>query len=137
MMDWSECQEKFIRRVEKDEFRKKSIIERALQRKKYIELQKIDEENVSFIIEGYYEVIKELLVAYLLQDGLRSKNHQCLFTYFYRKNQQYEGEVNLISQLSYYRNRLDYYGEAIPFSFYERNKEEIIKIIELLKRLLS
>ena len=48
----------------------------------YIRAVKANENNVSFIVEGYYEVIKEFLVALLLSNGLRSKNHQCMISYF-------------------------------------------------------
>ena len=67
---------------------------------------------------------------------MRSKNHKCLITFFYKNNPDYEGYAKLISKLSYYRNRLDYYGENIPFSFYEKNKDNIQDIIELLRSLL-
>lgn len=137
MMEWKECEKEFIRKVEADKERVKSIIERSFQRRNMIESVKVTEENVSFIVEGYYEVIKELLVAYLLKNGLRSKNHQCLISYFYMNNKDYEYEAELISRMSYLRNRLNYYGEMIPFGFYNKNKESIKKIINLLSGLVK
>jgi len=137
MMDWQECEKEFIREAEIDHSRIKSIIDRALQRKKVVDSIVIDETTVSFVIEGYYEVIKEMLVAYLLKNGLRSKNHQCLISYFYLKNPQCESEANLISRMSYYRNRLNYYGETIPLRFYSKNKEDILEIIALLKNIIN
>ena len=136
MMEWNKCEKEFIKEVEVDEERAKSIVDRAFQRKKIVEKIDLNEANVSFIVEGYYEVIKELLVAYLLLNGLRSKNHQCMITYFYKQNLDYEYEANLISQLSYYRNRLNYYGEKVPLSFYEKNKKDILEIIKVLKEKL-
>ena len=136
-MDWSECEKEFIRNVKVDGERIKSIIEKAMQRKEMLESIRVTEENASFIVEGYYEVIKELLVAYLLNNGLRSKNHQCLITYFYMNNKDYEHETNLISQMSFLRNRLNYYGESIPMSFYNKNKDNIKKIIKLLFYLIK
>ena len=132
-MDWKECEKEFIREVEIDEERIKSITEKAMQRLELIKGIEISEKKVSFVIEGYYEVIKELLVAYLLKNGWRSKNHQCLISYFYKQNPDYEFEANLISQMSFYRNRLCYYGESVPLSFYDKNKKNILGIIELLK----
>lgn len=136
-MNWNECEKEFIRKVEIDKERIKSIFEQAMQRKKMIESIKTSGENISFIVEGYYEVIKELLVAYLLKNGLKSKNHQCLITYFYMKNNEYEFEADLISQMCYLRNRLNYYGEMIPLNFYNKNKENIKKIIKLLVDLIK
>jgi len=93
--------------------------------------------HIFVIVEGLYKVIKELLVAYLLQHGMRSQNHQCLITFFYKKNPDYETEAYLISQMSYYRNRLTYYGEKIPRVFYDKNKNEIDKIIQLIGKLIE
>ena len=137
IMDWRDCEEGFIREVEIDKEKTSSIIETAEARLEFLKSLQADKNNVSFIVEGYYEVIKELLVAILLSKGLRSKNHQCLISYFYHNYHEYEGEAHLISQMSYLRNRLDYYGEAINFAFYEKNKKEFDKTVELLKRLLK
>ncbi|MBU0460847.1 MAG: hypothetical protein KKH52_03190 [Nanoarchaeota archaeon] len=136
MIDWELCEEKFIRKAEADEYRIKSIVKRAKQRKKIIDNLKVDEETVSFVVEGYYEVIKEYLVAYMLANGFRSKNHQCLITYFYRKNPHLEGMAHLIGKMSYYRNRLNYYGDGIPLSFYEKHREYILKTIKTITNLL-
>lgn len=133
LMDWKKCEEEFVREVEEDSPRIKSIIKQAEMRLEMTKEIKLSAESVSFLVENYYEVIKELLVAYLLKKGLRSRNHQCLFSYFYKNNPDYETEVMMISQMSYFRNRLCYYGESVPMSFYEKNKENILKIINLLK----
>jgi len=136
-MAWQECTRKFIRKVDADNERIDSIKTKAMQRLKRAKSTRISNENISFVVEDYYEVIKELLVAYLLKNGLRSKNHQCLISYFYKKNPNYEGEASLISQTSFFRNRLSYYGEDIPMGFYDKNKEEFEKIINLLLDLIE
>ena len=136
-MNWNLCERNFIRRVEIDLNRIESIKEKALQRLDRAKSTKLSEKTISFIVEDYYEVIKELLIAYLLKDGLRSKNHQCLISYFYRKNPLYEKETQLISQMSFFRNRLGYYEETVPLNFYEENKLNFGKIIDILLNLLK
>ena len=131
-MSWAECEKEFIRKISPDKEKIASIIELAAKRLKFTQSQKVNKETTSFIVEGYYEIIKELLVALLLKDGFKSKNHQCLISYFYKKYKDYEFETNLISQMSYLRNRLNYYGEQIDPSFYEKNKKEIIRLIQFL-----
>ena len=135
IMDWNECMRKFIRKVEVDEERMKSITKKAMQRLERARATDVTLENVSFVVEDYYEVIKELLIAYLLKNGLRSKNHQCLISYFYENNPEYERESFLISQMSFFRNRLGYYGEDIPMEFYEKNKDDFEKIIRIILRI--
>lgn len=137
LMDWNRCEREFVRDVEKDTERIASIKEQALLRLAMVKILPEREDMISFIVEGLYEVIKELLIAYLLQNGMRSQNHQCLITFFYKKNPDYETEAHLISQMSYYRNRLTYYGEKIPKEFYEKNKNEINKMIILIDKLIE
>ena len=136
-MDWDYCKKNFIKKIEKDKEKIESIKKTAVLRLKYIKNTKVDDENSSFIIEGYYEVIKELLAALMLVDGLKSNNHQCLISYFYNKYKDYDAEINLISQMSFLRNRLNYYGEQIETAFYEKNKIEFEKIINLLQKLIN
>lgn len=137
IMDWPKCRREFIRRVEEDPERIASIILKAKQRLQRAQNTAVTEDTVSFIVEDYYEVIKELLVAYLLKAGMRSRNHQCLISYFYCQNPRYEREAMVIAQLSYFRNRLDYYGESIPMDFHEKNKAEFRKIIAIIEELLA
>ena len=137
IIDWKKCEEKFIRKVEIDKERVRSIQEKAMQRLELINKIDMNEKNVSFIVEGYYEVIKESLVAYLLLHGLRSKNHQCLISFFYKNNPDMEHKTDIIAKMSFYRNRLGYYGETIPTTFFEENKEVIKEIIENLNSMVK
>lgn len=137
LMDWGMCERQFVRRVEVDRERVSSIVKKALQRLCRAKETRICKENISFVVEDYYEIIKELLVAYLLKNGLRSKNHQCLISYFYKMNPDCEVETGLISQMSFFRNRLGYYGEDIPSDFYEKNKEEFEAIIKFILSLIE
>ena len=136
IMGWKECERKYTRKVEVDKERINSLVKKALQRLDRADSTEVSIPNISFIVEDYYEVIKELLVAFMLKNGLRSKNHQCLISYFYRKNSNFEKEAYLIAQMSYFRNRLEYYGEDIPMAFYNKNKEEFKKIIKIMLDIL-
>lgn len=136
LINWNKCEKEFIRKVEVDFERIDSIKKKAVARLNRARTTIILPENVSFVVEDYYEVVKELLVAYMLKNGMRSKNHQCLISYFYKKNPEYEKEVFLISQMSFFRNRLDYYGEDVPMEFYTNNKDGFESIINILLKLV-
>jgi len=82
LMNWEECENSFVRKVSVDSEKIKSILTAAKLRYEFVKSISSNEKNVSFVFEGYYEIIKELLVALMLKKGLRSKNHQCLFTFF-------------------------------------------------------
>ena len=136
-ISWKVCEKNFIRKIEIDLERVESLKKIALIRLKRARESKVTPENISLIVEDYYEVIKELLVAYLLKNGFISQNHQCLISYFVRKNPQLESEAILIGQMSFFRNRLGYYGEEIPVEFYNNKKEEFEYLIDVLLKLLK
>lgn len=136
-MDWGFCKKEFIKNVEKDSAKIVSLIKTADARIAFLKSAPFSLTQVSFLVEGYYEAIKELLTALLLSKGLRSKNHQCLIAYFYKNFPTYEGEAYLIAEMSYLRNRLNYYGEQIPPQFYEKNKERFDKIISIIKKIIE
>ena len=69
--------------------------------------------------------------------AFNSKNHQCLISYFYKQNKNYEKESYIISQMSFFRNKLEYYGEDIPFEFLKNNKEKFEEIVEILLKLVD
>ncbi len=136
LMLWEECLDKFVRKVSFDSEKFESILETAEKRQIFVSGIQVTESNVSFIFENYYEIIKELLVAFMLRKGMRCKNHQCLFTFFLKEYPIYEAEVNVISQMSFLRNRLDYYGELVNHDYFIENYKSFEKIIKLLFKLL-
>jgi uncharacterized protein (UPF0332 family) len=136
-MDWRECERDFIARAEKDQEKISSILHMTKKRHIFITSVEVNDNNISFIVENYYEIIKELLVALLLEHGLKSKNHQCLITYFHNNYPQYEGESYTILQMNYVRNRLNYYGEEISRDFYDHDKNNFEQIIKLLANLVE
>ncbi len=137
VMSWGVCEKRFVRKVSVDDERIKSIVRKAGQRLLRAEGTKITNDSVSFVVEDYYEVIKELLVSYLLKNGLKSQNHQCLISYFKFRNSELEREAVVIQQMSFFRNRLSYYGEDIPMEFYETHISEFKHIINIIKRLIK
>ena len=135
LIRWSVCERKFIRKVSVDLERVESMKKMAMKR--YEKIKRYVDEDVSFIVEDYYEVMKELMVAYFLKNGMRSQNHQCLISYLYKMHPELEVEVDLISQMSFFRNRLGYYGESVPVEFYESKKEEVDRIVSVLLKLVD
>lgn len=132
-MSWNICEKSFIKKVEIDLERTESLKKKALRR-----LERARKTNeVDFAVEDYYEVIKELLTAYLLKNGLRSQNHQCLISYFLKKNPDFETEAILIQQMSFFRNRLTYYGEDVPKEFLDSKRKDFENIIKLLLDLIK
>ncbi|MBU3923918.1 MAG: hypothetical protein KJ592_03310 [Nanoarchaeota archaeon] len=137
VMSWEACEKRYVRLTQRDVGKIESILEKVGDRIDIIESLDVNVKTVSFIVEGYCEAIKELLVAYMLKDGLRSRNHQCMVSYFFLKNPEMKFQSILIENMSDFRNGLNYYGRGVPLGFYEENVDEFKKIINFLFELLE
>ena len=137
LISWDVCEKNFIKKVEVDMERIESIKKIALKRFEKLKKDNFSKDEISFLIEDYYEIIKEFLVVYLLKNGMRSQNHHCLISYFSKMHPELENEADIISQMCFFRNRLGYYGESVPVEFYQSKKEEFDKIVNLLSDLVN
>lgn len=137
IMDWGLCLDEHIKKVEPDIEKMKSIRKMCSVRLRVLKGIVIDDESASVVAEDYYEVIKELLVALLLKNGLKSDNHECLISFFKHKFSEYEYEAETIHKLKDARNRVSYDGIFIKKSYVEMNKLEFEHIIKLLDSLLD
>lgn len=137
LMPWETCKREHIKKVQPDNERIKSITKMCKVRLRVTEEVKLDDQTASIIAADYYEIIKELLTALLLKQGLKSDNHECLITFFKSQYPQYEYEVSVIHQLKDVRNRVSYEGIFVQKSYIEMNKLEFKHIIELLEKLLG
>lgn len=90
------------------------------------------EKYPSLFIEGYYEVIKELIIAILALDGWKATNHDCLFQYIIEKKQELDLDTEYLSELRKLRNKIDYHGVKINADIWKGNKMKLIIITRTL-----
>ena len=131
-MSWFACR-KFIKQAKKDLERFSSIMLMAKEKHRCIDTG----VPVFVQIEQYYEVIKELLIALLLKEGFKSRNHECLIAYLKEYHQELQQEVLVIHELKNTRNDIQYEAFMPPQDYLDRNKssfERIIVLLELLVR---
>jgi len=129
----------------KDEVRKikpNKEIARSLLKMAQIRLMEVKEKNIdkfaSLIIEDYYEIIKECIVALMSIDGLKTLSHKVLIIYLKNFYPQFkEDEIILIDMLGSLRNKIVYYGFFIEPEFVKRNEKRILKIIKKLIKLVK
>lgn len=135
-MNWSVCKEEYIKKVSADSEKIESIKKMCNVRLRILKDVKLDAETASIVATDYYEVVKELLVALLLKNGLKSDNHECLISFFRHKFPENEYEAKVMHQLKNVRNRVSYDGIFVKKEYVETNKLEFEHIIELLEELL-
>lgn len=109
MIGWEKCvAEKTIRKTEPDKERVRNMLKMVDIRQEFWDSMSanLDEKYSSLLVEGYYEIIKELLTAYLNLNGLESSNHECLIRYFQKQNHELEVEAQKMDELRQVRNRI-------------------------------
>lgn len=136
LMKWDECKG-HVKKVDVDGEKIVSILKMCKAREKILLKLEIDDETASIIASDYYEVIKELLVALLLKNGLKSDNHECLISFFKENYPEYEYEVKTIHQLKDVRNRANYDGIFVKKEYVLMNKREFENIIGLLHEIVE
>jgi len=137
IMDFNICMKEHIKKINPDKEKITSILRMCRIRQKVIGMIKLDEETASVIATDYYEIIKELLTALLLKNGLKSDNHECLISFFKKSYPEYDYETTAIHQLKEARNRASYDGVFIKKDYVERNKIEFEAIIKMLYELVE
>lgn len=141
MMGWEECVAgKTINKIEPDKERARNMLKIIDIRQEFWDSLSvvIDDRYSSTVVEGYYEIIKELLTVYLNLNGLESSNHECLVRYFQKQNPDLSVEAEKMDELRQVRNKIDYIrGFFVKKEFFDRNKLEYQHIIKILKKLIK
>ena len=86
------------------------------------------EKHATFIVEGYYEVIKELAVALLAVQGLKARNHRDLIEFLGSSGILQGNALVVTDELRRVRNRIAYEGLAVRPD-YLRRRERIVRAI--------
>lgn len=122
-----------LTKIQPDKERARSLVKLARLRYKKIKTFDIEKES-SLIVEGLYEVAKELITAILFVDGYKTLSHKDLIEYLRLnfKSDFSDLDANLLDQLRKLRNSIVYYGVFIEPSYVKRNSGYIQRIISKL-----
>lgn len=136
-MSYERCQKEFLRNIEIDFDKINSLVKMAKTDLEIISEISLNSKTASKLSKDYYEIIKDLLIALLLCQGIKSSNHECLISYFKREYDQYEYESKIIHELKDIRNRISYDGYFVDLNYVNKNVVEFKHIIELLEKLIK
>jgi len=116
-------------KITKDERRAKAL--KDLAKNRYSNIKELKEPYR--IIEEYYEIIKELITAFMYKSGFKTLSHKALVE-FARENIKIltSAEISLIDELRVKRNNIVYYGETVSKEFLKAREESIKRIINKL-----
>lgn len=102
---------------------------------KFLDLEK----ETSIIIEDYYEIIKEIIIAIMEIDRYKTLSHEALIAYITKNYGSIfsEYEIETLDRLIVLRNKISYKGFFVQKDYLDRNKELLDKIIEKLNNILN
>ncbi len=131
-ISWKECIENGII------FETIPDLERSLQLLSMAETRflfwnkKVNKKFITLKVEGYYEIIKELIFALIYKNGFNCKNHICLIAYLQEKHSELIYEIDKINELRKIRNDISYRGFYVDKDYLDRNELEFKNIINIL-----
>lgn len=137
-MKWDDCLDYKVKKVKENSEQAKALFELAKKRLESINKRRKD-EYPQFLIESYYETIKELISALLAIHGYKSYSHECLVTFleeFYPTLLD-ESQLHFLDSLRKLRSDIQYRGRDIADDYLKRNISVIEKIIKNLINLLE
>lgn len=121
-------------KIEPDKERAKSLLKQANVR--LDELKKIrnyiSEERV---VEFYFDCIKELILALMYIEGIKTLSHLELIEY--SKNYIDTEQKNVLDELRVKRNQISYYGKNISKNFFIQKEVILKEIIRKLKNAIA
>ena len=121
-----------VSKITPDKEKAKSLLQIVELREK--DLKTKSEEFTTLIVEGYYEIMKELMTALMSVDGYKTVSHELLVGYIAEFYKEFSSaEIMTIDQLRKTRNDIAYRGVMIKAEYLARRKEDILKIITKLK----
>jgi len=123
-----------IIKISPDKEKAKSMLEMAENRIKF--LGKPIDFPPTIKSENYYEIIKELLSAFLLTQGLKTVGeyaHKELIEESGRLNLLEESKLLIIDDLRIKRNKSSYEGKEIEKEYLDNHEKELKTIIENIK----
>lgn len=88
----------------------------------------------STIYKLHYDVLRELVDAFLCFDKIKSSNHQCAFTYLCEKHTDLEFDWNFLEKIRTKRNGIQYYGTPVNYKDWKEIELQITLYINTIKK---
>ena len=133
---WEECIEHHSAlKITIDKARANSLIDTAKGRTNYFKSQVVNETSASFIFEGYYASVLELLHAIVILQGYKVDNHVCL-GYYLRDVLKNPKLFRFFYDCRFKRNSLVYYGKKMDLLIAKNSIQKCKKLISELNSLL-
>ncbi len=132
---WEKCQEKgIIKKIVPNPKRGERLKQMALLRLEFWD-KNILNKFIPMKVEGFYEIIKELILTLMLKTGFNSTNHLCLIEFLREYYPILDAER--LNKLRKVRNEINYRGAKVNNEYFLENEEEFKLIIKKLIKIIN
>jgi len=137
-MRWEDCLEYKVKKVRENPEQAKALFELANKRLESINKRRKDEYS-QFLIESYYEVIKELISSLLSIHGFKSYSHECLVSFIkeYYPAALEDYQLHFLDSMRKLRSDIQYRGADVADDYLERNLSTIEGVIKILNSIVK
>ncbi|MBN2042661.1 MAG: hypothetical protein JW754_02545, partial [Candidatus Aenigmarchaeota archaeon] len=136
MKVWDETSEQVLK-IKPDKEKALSLLDLINLRERNLKLMN-SEEFTTLIVEGYYEIIKEMITGIMSIDVWKTLSHEMLIGYIAKFYSEFpDSDISIMDQLRKTRNDISYRGVTINNDYIERNRDSILTIIEKLRKILN
>jgi len=137
-MKWDDCIEYKVKKVKGNPEQAKALFQLAKRRLESIKKRRKD-EYPQFLIEAYYETIKELISSLLSIHGYKSYSHECLVVFIkeYYPDFLDDFQLHFLDSMRKLRSDIQYRGQDVADDYLERNIANIQDIIQTLVSIIE
>lgn len=127
-----------MRKITPDKEKSKSLLkmaEKSLKRLKETDTKKYPSQT----LRDYYDILRQLMEGLASLEGVKSQGkgaHKKLIDWISNEYNLKENDRHFLQKMRKYRNRIEYEGFSIDFSYLERNETRIEDMIQKLKEKL-
>ena len=127
-----------MRKITPDKEKSKSLLkmaEKSLERLKETDKKKYPSQT----LRDYYDILRQLMEGLASLEGVKSQGkgaHKKLIDWVCEEYNLKESERHFLQKIRKYRNRIEYEGFSIDFSYLERNETRIDDMIQIFKEKL-
>ncbi len=133
-MSWEDClEEGLVRKASPDKELAKSLVKMSENRINFIKSVSTDVTNAPILLAECYEALREICEATIALKGFKVYSHQCI-TYFLKDILSESNIAEIFDKFRKIRNSINYYGRTITVDESKNGIEEILEIIDKLKK---
>ena len=100
-------------------------------------IKKLEINTETHLFKTYYDVLRELISAFLIFDKAEISNHICLFSYIVVKHPEIELDWETLDDMRQLRNRICYYGKSLSREDWKSYNLKFSVYISTIKKLVE